>query len=368
VALSPLEPGHFFLPGPTEVHPEVLEAQARPVLGHRGPEIQALVARLQGGLQEVFQTGRPVLISTSSATGLMEAAIRNGVARRVLCLVNGAFSERFARIAASCGKQVERLEVPWGQAHDPDQVAARVAGGGFDAVTMAHSETSTGALNPVADLAGAVRMADPEALVIVDSVTGVGGAPLHTDAWALDLVLTGSQKALALPPGLAFAVTSEAFMARAAEVPDRGFYFDLVAFHDEIARNQTPTTPAVTLFYALEVQLARIARETLEVRWERHRTMAARTVEFAEGLRRDLGIEVRVLAPPGARSPTVTCLVLPEGLDGPSVVRGMRARGWVLGGGYGKLAPTTVRVGHMGDHTLDELDALLEDLGRELTR
>lgn len=367
MALTPLEPGHFFLPGPTEVSSDVLEAQVRPVLPHRGADMRVLMARLQAGLRPLFGTDRDVIVAAASATGLMEAAIRNGVRERVLCLVNGAFSERFAAIAEACGKQVERVDVPWGAVHDPDEVGERVAAGGFDAVTLVHSETSTGALNPVAELARAVREADAETLVLVDSVTGVGGAPMHADAWALDFVLTGSQKALALPPGLAFAAVSEDMLTRAAGVPDRGFYFDLVRFARELERGETPTTPAVTLLYALARQLERIESETLEARCRRHAAMARRCAEWAEAVARERLPGLEVLAPAGARSPTVTCLRLPLHLAGPDVVRAMRERGWVVGAGYGKLRETSVRIGHMGDHTLALLEALLADLADVVT-
>lgn len=359
-----LPSGHFFLPGPTEVRDEVLEAQNRPVAGHRGPEVEALMAAVQPGLRQLFGTERPVYVSTSSATGFMEAAIRNGVRNGVLCLVNGAFSERFAVIAEGCAREVDRFEVPWGHAFEPAEVAERVRGGGYDAVTLVHSETSTGALNPVAELAAAIRSADGDTLVLVDSVTGVGGVPMEADAWGLDFVLTGSQKALAAPPGLAFAVASERMLERAATVPGRGFYFDLLRFDAESRRNQTPTTPAVTLLYALEAQLAHIAIETLARRWDRHRAMAERTARWvASG---EGGTGMSMLAPEGRRSPTVSCLVLPDGVEGPGVVRGLRERGWVIGGGYGKLKGTTVRIGHMGDHTPSELEALLEVLAEVL--
>jgi aspartate aminotransferase-like enzyme len=367
VALTPPQPGHFFLPGPTEVSAEVLEAQVRPVLPHRGADMRVLMARLQVGLRPLFGTDRDVIVAPASATGMMEAAIRNGVRERVLCLVNGAFSERFAAIAEACGKQVERVDVPWGAVHDPDEVAERVASRRYDAVTLVHSETSTGALNPVADLALAVREANAETLVIVDSVTGVGGAPMHADSWALDFVLTGSQKALALPPGLALAVASEDMLARAAAIADRGFYFDLVRFARELERGETPTTPAVTLLYALERQLERIESETLEARWARHVAMARRCADWAETVARERLPGLEVLAPAGARSPTVTCLRLPLHLTGPDVTRAMRERGWVVGGGYGKLRETTIRIGHMGDHTLAQLDALLADLAEVVT-
>ena len=229
--------GRFFLPGPTEVHPSVLQAQARPVIGHRGPEMRALMDRLQPGLQTVFQTRRPVMVSTSSATGLMEAAVRCGVRQRLLCLVNGAFSERFANIAAGCGTPHEVLEAAWGNVHDPGAVADRMSAGDFDTVSLVHSETSTGALNNVPALLQAIRQY-PDVLVLVDSVTGIGGAPFLTDEWGVDLVLTGSQKALAVPPGLSFGVASEAFLDRAAQlqVMHPEVYRRLLYFRDATSR------------------------------------------------------------------------------------------------------------------------------------
>lgn len=362
---EPLPFGHFFLPGPTEVHPRVLEAQARPMMGHRSAGMSELMESLQPGLRALFRTGRPVFVSTSSATGLMEAAIRNGSVKRVLSLVNGAFSGRFAEIGRACGREVEVLEVPWGGVHDPDAVAARLAGGGYDAVTVVHSETSTGALNPVEEIARVVHGASG-AHLLVDSVSGLGGAPVETDSWGLDFVLTGSQKALALPPGLALGVASERLLARAATVPDRGAYFDLIEFARRMERHQTPNTPALSLLYALEEQLGRIGGEGVEARWERHARMAERCAAWVDELRREGGLDVSVLAPEGHRSPTVTCVRLPEGVSGPSVVGRAREAGWVIGGGYGKLKETTIRIGHMGERTVEELDGLLEVLGEVL--
>ncbi|MEJ2541620.1 MAG: alanine--glyoxylate aminotransferase family protein, partial [Gemmatimonadota bacterium] len=322
--------GRFFLPGPTEVHPDVLNAQARPPIGHRGPEMRALMADVQPGLQSLFGTQRPVIVSTSSATGLMEAAVRGGVERKLLCLVNGAFSQRFADIAERCGVPHEVLEVAWGEAHEPGPVADRLGSGDFDAVSLVHSETSTGALNDIGALVKAVRQY-PGVQLLVDSVTGIGGVPFHFDAWGLDFALTGSQKALALPPGLAFGVASEAFLERARRRPGRGMYLDVEGFYDQLAKHQTPTTPAVTLLYALQAQLERIAAEGLDRRHARHRAMAERSWEWVEGLRsrRDPGF--RVLAPRAHRSPTVTCVWLPDGIQGPEVVAGAAQRGWVLG-------------------------------------
>ncbi len=356
-----LEPGRFFLPGPTEIHDDVLAAQNNAVIGHRGGGIQKLMECLQAGLQNVFRTERPVFIATASATGLMEAGIRNGVRERLLCLVNGAFSKRFADIAAGCEKEFVVHEVPWGQAVDPEDVRRLLSEGGFDAVTVVHSETSTATLNDIPAIASVVREFD-DVLFIVDSVTGIGGAEFHTDAWGVDFVVTGSQKALALPPGLSFAVASERMMERARTLPGRGFYFDLVRFEAQLEKLQTPTTPAVTLFYSTAEQLGRIHRETMEARWARHRALSDRTVQWVEETAAELRPGMRVFAAAGHRSPTVTCIGLPESGDGPKVVAGMRERGFVLGGGYGKLKPDAFRIGHMGDHDLAALDLVLEHL------
>lgn len=360
-----LPPGHFFLPGPTEVHPEVLAAQTRPMIGHRGRAIAELLAGLQEGLKRVFLTEQPVIVSTSSATGLMEAAVRNGVAGgRVLSLVNGAFSSRFAEIALACGHDTEVWSVEWGQVHDVSELDARVEQGRFDAVTVSHSETSTGALQDLAAIAEVTGRHDG-VILLIDSVTGVAGAEVRTDEWGLDFILTGSQKALALPPGLAFAVASPAMLDRSAQATNKGYYFDLLPLIKSLEAFQTPSTPAISLLYALEVQLGRIMAEGIEQRWERHAAMRTATIEWVDVMRAE-GVEVAVLAPVGHRSPTVTCITLPEGTSGPEVVAAMRDRGWVIGGGYSRLKETTIRIGHMGDHDPQVLGELLGALGEVL--
>lgn len=352
--------GRFFLPGPTEVRASVLDAQTRPMIGHRGSAMEELIARVQPPLQRVFRTGRPVYLSSSSATGLMEAAVRNGSRSRVLALTNGAFSERFAHIARACGRDVVILDQPWGRAHEPAAVAEALRSGSFDAVTVVHSETSTGALNPLPELAAAVHAAG-DVMLLVDSVTGIGGAPVETDRWELDFVLTGSQKALALPPGLAFGVARESLLRRAADLPGRGVYYDLIEFERYLEKNQTPNTPALSLLYALEAQLAAIDEEGIERRWERHQAMAEHTWRWVAGMS-DAGVPLAVLAPEGARSPTVTCITLPPSTTGPNVVAALKQRGWTIATGYGKLRESTIRIGHMGDHTVAELDELLTEL------
>jgi aspartate aminotransferase-like enzyme len=359
--------GRFFLPGPTEVVPEVLEAQLRPMIGHRGAGIKALMEKLQVGLQDVFRTERPVFLSTSSATGLMEAGARNGVKRKALSLVNGAFSLRFAEIVESCGFEVERMEVPWGQVFDPQQVRDRLKQGGVDAVTVVHSETSTGALNPIGELSKVIHEFD-DVLILVDSVTGIGGAEAQTDGWNLDWILTGSQKALALPPGLSFGAASERMMERAKTAKNKGVYFDLVTFAKNQKDMMTPTTPALSVMYALEVQLDRIAKETMEARWARHSAMLERCGEWVDSMREEKGVGISVLAPAGHRSPTVTTVKMPEGMQSAPVVAGMKEKGFVIGGGYGKIKDYTFRIGHMGDHTVAGQELVLEALTEVLTK
>ena len=356
--------GRFFLPGPTEVRPEIAAAQLRPMIGHRGADMEALLARVQPTLQALFGTARPVYIATSSATGLMEGAIRNGARRRVLSLVNGAFSERFFQIAISCGLEAEKLEVPMGEGHLPELVEAALRTGEFDAVTVVHSETSTGVLNPIRDLARVVHAAG-DVVLLVDSVTGVGGEPVETDAWALDFILTGSQKALALPPGLALGVASPRLLERAAEKTHRGVYFDFLEFEKGALKHQTPNTPAVSLLYALDAQLERLRAETVAGRCARHQAMARRTWQWVDEMR-ERGVALSVLAPSGFRSPTVTCIRLPAGHKGSAVTAALEARGYTIAPGYGPLRDATIRIGHMGDHTVAELDVLLAELSSVL--
>jgi len=357
--------GRFFLPGPTEVLDEVLRAQSRPMIGHRGAAFEALMAGITPRLQAIFRTTRPVYIASCSATGFMEASLRNGARERVLSLVNGAFSERYYQIARACGLHVESLEVPAGQAHRAEMVARALERGAsdgkpFDAVTVVHSETSTGVLNPLPEIAAAVHAAGDVA-VLVDAVTSIAGAPVETDAWELDVVLTGSQKALALPPGLALGVAHPRVLERARARRDRGIYFDFLEFEKFAARNQTPSTPAVSLIHALDEQCARIERETIGARWARHGAMASRTWRWAETMR-ERGLDVRILAPDGFRSPTVSCLTLPAEHTGSAVNAEMKRRGFVISAGYGPLKDSTIRIGHMGDHSVEELDALLAEL------
>lgn len=356
--------GRFFLPGPTEVRHDVLYALTRQMIGHRGKAIEELMARVAPRLQAVFRTTRPVYTSTSSATGLMEAGVRNAVRDRVLCCINGSFSERFYKAAVNSGINADKLEVPYGQYHSPEMLADALKRGNYDVVTVVHSETSTGVLNPIKELAKVVHDAG-DIVLVVDTVSSMAAAPIESEAWALDYVLTGSQKAIAMPPGLAFCSANDRVMERARESKRRGLYFDLVEFDQYYQKNQSPNTPAVSLLYALDVQLEHIVSEGMETRWARHQAMAERTWKWTQEMQ-DRGVNTRLYAPEGYRSPSVTCLTAPPGKPGSQLVGAMKDKGFTIATGYGKLKDDMVRVGHMGDHTMDELNALLEALGEAM--
>src|SRR5437867_4855907 len=349
--------GTFFLPGPTEVREEIMTAMLQPMIPHRGPEFEGLFERLQEGLRPLFKTERPVYISSSSATGMMEAAIRCAPSGRILCLVNGAFSERFAHIASMCGSDVDRYDVTWGQVHAIPQLEERLSMRKYSAVTVVHSETSRGALNDVRAISDCTHR--HHLVCLIDSVSGLGGAELRFDEWNLDYVLTGSQKALAIPPGLSFAVASASFVDRASGTPGRGVYFDIVELDAYARRNQTPSTPALTLFYALEAQLKSIASEGLEARWARHKAMAARTQDWVTRISDETGKKLANIAPLGSQSPTVSAIRLPSDLPAEAFTAAVGKRGIVVGNGYGKLKSSTFRIGHMGDHTVESIERCL---------
>jgi len=350
--------GRNFLPGPTDVHPEVLAAQAQPMFGHRGRRMREIFSSIQPGLQEAFGTAQPVFIATCSGTGLLEAAVRSGVRRRMLVAVGGFFGEYLARIGESCGKEVIRVHVHPGQAITPDQLDQFLDGPEVDAVAVVHSETSTGAL---ADIPALARVAHSrkDLLLIVDGVSSVGALPIEVDSWGVDYLCTGSQKAFAVPPGLAFGVASDRFLARAEAQRDPGYYLSVPRMVTTARENLPWWTPAVSLILALECQVRRIsAGGGWPARWERHRRMRDLMDRWIEGQR-----HLRLLTPgDSARSPSVSAVVLPERLPPARVIEALEQDGWLVGGPLDPRHGSVIRIGHMGDLTPEHLAALLDHL------
>lgn len=351
------ETANFFVPGPTWVRPEILKEMTHPMITHRSPEFRDLVRRINLDLRELFATGQTTFVMTCSGTGVMQAALENCVARRVLVTTCGAFSERWYNIAESLGYEVDRLDAGWGNAVDPEALAdhlARHHRAHYDAVTITHNETSTGVTNDVAALAAVVREEAPDALVLVDAVSSLGGVEVQFDRWNLDVCLASVQKCIALPPGVTVVAVSDQALARAKKHPYRGTYFDFVSYKEKADEDTVPSTPSIPHFYALAVQLEHMLRtEGLAMRFERHRTMRdithARTSRLA-----------KLASDPTHASQTVTALapVLP-----PDTIRAeMKKRGYTLGGGYGAWKDTTIRIAHMGDIPVADLEAMLDVL------
>jgi aspartate aminotransferase-like enzyme len=344
----------FFLPGPVWVRDAVRQAMAHEAIGHRGKAFADLYARIPPRLARVFRTQGFVFTTTSAGTGLWEAALLNLMPERVLALASGAFSERWAACARDLGLAVDVLETPWGVAVDPDEVRRALGRARYDAVTVVHSETSTGALNDLARIARTVRDAS-DAFVLADVVTSVAGSPVECDAWGLDFALTGSQKAFALPPGLGLAFASDRFRARAKE-RSRAHYLRLSEAEAFAEKHQTPYTPSTPHLFALDVQLDHILEETVEARWARHDALRGRVAAWAA--ERGHGYA----AAEGARSWTVSCLKPRPGISAEALVARVKERGFTIGGGYGKWKASTFRIGHMGDVDLASLEALLAAL------
>ncbi|MEP6993144.1 MAG: alanine--glyoxylate aminotransferase family protein [Acidobacteriota bacterium] len=344
----------FFLPGPVWVREAVREAMAHEAIGHRGKAFADLYGRIVPRLRQVFRTQGFVFTATSAATGLWEAALANLAPERVLAIASGAFSERWAVCAGDLGLSVDLLETPWGTPVDPAEVRRALGKARYDAVTIVHSETSTGTLNDLAGIARAVRESS-DAFVLADVVTSLAGSPVEPDAWGLDFALSGSQKALALPPGLAVAFASERYRKRARE-RSRAHYLNLAEAEAFAEKNQTPYTPSTPHLFALDVQLDHILAETLDGRWARHEDLRFSVQSWAEAR------GYALVPPEGARSWTVSCLKPPLGVSSEALVTKAKERGFTIGGGYGKWKSTTFRIGHMGDVDLASLQVLLSVL------
>jgi predicted phosphoserine aminotransferase len=352
----------MFVPGPVDVDPEVLQAQAQPMLPHRSREFEAIFRRAWEKSRRLFFTQARVFVVTASGTGLQEAAVRNFARRDVLACVNGAFSQRWYEVAQANGKQVDRLEVEWDQPVSPERVARALREKHYEVLTVVHNETSTGLENPVEQIAAAVRESSPDTLVCVDAVSSLGGARIEMDAWGLDMVLTSSQKCLALPPGLALAAVSDRAMEYASQVPERGWYFDLVRLEKHMHKDSTPATPALSLVYALDYQLDRILEEGLEARFARHSAMARRVQDWASARGLDL------FAPAGYRSQTVTTLANTRAIDVADLNAFLQERGMRIANGYGPLKGKTFRIAHMGEIRMADVEILLVAMDEYLER
>ena len=344
----------LFAPGPVDVSPETFAAMSHTMIGHRGKDFEELYASLQPGLKAIFGTERPVFLSTSSAWGVMEGTLRNLVREKVLCLCCGAFSDKWFDVANKMGYQAEKIQVEWGEAIDPEAVKAKLEEGGFDTVTFIHSETSTGVLNDLEGVAKVVK-SFPDTMFVVDTVSSLSAVPINMDAIGADVILAGVQKAFALPPGLALFAVSEAGMARAKDIPNRGYYFDFFEFAKNGEKNNTPSTPSISILFGLQYILGEIEKEGLENRFVRHAKTNA--MVHAWGAKHGFAL----FAPEGRRSSALTCFATPEGFDLPSFIKDLKSKhNFLINGGYGKIKGITFRISNMGNETEATMQELID--------
>jgi aspartate aminotransferase-like enzyme len=343
----------LFTPGPVEVSPRTWAAFSRPMIGHRGEDFKNLYRAIHPGLQKLFATKQPVFLSTSSAWGVMEASIRNLVGKRVLCCMCGAFSDKWFDVAKRCGKEAEALQVDWGKHIDHKDVDLALATGKFDAVTLIHNETSTGVMNPLPEICCTLAKY-PDVALIVDTVSSFSAVKIDMDALGIDVMLTGAQKALALPPGFSLFSVSEKAFARAEKIPNRGFYFDFLEFKKQQAEWMTPSTPSIAHIHALQSKLDEIFEEGLDARSDRH----ARTNALVHDWVRRAGFDF--FAEEGFCSKTLTCVKNNRGIDVLKLARDLREKHHlVIDPGYGNIRGQTFRLSNMGDETEETVSHLL---------
>ena len=326
------------------------------MIGHRGEAFKNLYRNIHPKLQTLFGTRQPVFLSTSSAWGVMEASIRNLVGKRVLCCMCGAFSDKWLDVAKRCGREAEALQVEWGKHIDHKDVDLALASGKFDTVTLIHNETSTGVMNPLPEICCTLAKY-PDVLLIVDTVSSFSAVKIEMDALGIDVMLTGAQKALALPPGFSlFSVSGKAF-ARAEKIENRGYYFDFLEFKKQQAAWMTPTTPSISHIFALQSKLEEIFEEGLEARFARH----VRTNALVHNWVRRAGFDF--FAEEGFCSKTLTCVKNNLGIDVLKLARDLRVKHHlVIDPGYGKIQGKTFRLSNMGDETEETVSHLLAKL------
>ncbi len=348
------------VPGPTPVPERILAEMARPMINHRGPEFAAIMLRVTARLQYFFQTTSPVMTFPASGTGGQEAAVANlfSTGDHVISVTIGNFGDRLATIASKFGLNVTKFAFPWGEAADPEIVAQKLQDvAPYKGVLLTHNETSTGVANDIEALSRIIRAHNPDALIVVDAVSSLGCLPLEMDPWDLDVVFTGSQKGWMTPPGLMMiAAGPRALEAnKTANLPR--YYFDWGLALKNLSKGQHPTTPPVSLFYALDLALELMLEEGRSAIFERH----VKAGEYVRGRARQLGLDL--LADHPNASNTVSAIRNPEGIDGKALIKVLREEDHiVLAGGQGELEGKIFRIGHLGYFKEQDLAEVMDRL------
>jgi aspartate aminotransferase-like enzyme len=353
-------------PGPTPLPPAVREALARDMIAHRGTEFASVLRDCVDGLKWAFQTQHDVVVLTASGTGGLESVAANTLSpgERLLVASMGYFGDRMVKIARAFGAEVVTLDVEPGRAVEPQMLADRLrAEPDVQTVFVTHNETSTGVLNPLREIAQAVREVRPDVLLLVDGISSVGSVPVEPEAWGCDVIVAGSQKGWMIPPGLVFVSISPRGWERQARSRMPKFYFDWQQARRVAEEGSTPWTPALSLFFALQAALRLMREEGLQHIFARHQELGQFT---REGL---TDLDLKLVADPRFASPTVTTAYVPDGVNPKALLRALEERhNVVLAGGQGKLEGKVLRIGHMGWVTQEDLAAVVQALQTELTR
>ena len=344
-------PPRLFIPGPVKVNGDVLWQLARPTLGHRAKEYAQLHGETTDMLKKILFTKQHVFLSTSSASGIWEAAIRNcvGLDETVLATCCGAFSDKWAEVVKSCGRKVDELKVEWGKPITPELLEQRLAGGNYAAITLVYSETSTGLVNPVYEIAQMMKEKYPDVLVFVDAVSAMVGLPIQFDELGWDVGFASVQKCFALPPGFAVAAVSNRALEKSKKVPDKGYYFDFLQWAKSAEKNQTLVTPSIPHIMGLHYQCERILKEGMENVWKRHKQMG----DYARSWAKE---RFALFCEEQYASNTLTTIKNTRRINVVEVIKAVQEKhNTVFGNGYGKLKDETFRIAHMGDITLGEV-------------
>jgi len=355
-------PPRLFIPGPVKVNEDVLQQLARPTLGHRGKEYTQLHGETVSMLKKIFFTDQNVFLSTSSASGIWEAAIRNcvGPDETVLATCCGAFSDKWADVVSLCGRNAEELKVDWGKPILAEMIDEKLSTGKYAAVTLVYNETSTGLTNPLYEISKMMKAKYPEVLVFVDAVSAMVGLPLHFDELGWDVVFASVQKAFAIPPGLAVALVSNRALEKSKNIPGRGYYFNFELWAESAAKSQTLVTPNVPHIMALNYQCEKLLAEGMENVWSRHEQMA----DFVRAWAKD---RFSLFCEEKYASNTLTTIKNTKGINvAETISRVQEKHNTIFGNGYGKLKEKTFRIAHMGDITLDDLKELTGWIDEEI--
>lgn len=350
----------LFIPGPIDVNEDVLAQMAKQVISHRGSEASVLQEAITQKLQDLFYTKNNVLLSTSSGSGLMEGSIRSCTLKKAAVLSCGSFGDRWYKMGVLNGVPADLFKVELGKAIEPEMVDKVLSTNKYDTVMVTHNETSSGIANPIKEIGEVIKKYD-DIVYCVDAVSSAGGMKIEVDDSNIDICLTSVQKALGLPPGMSLCTLSEKAKKRAEKVPNRGYYFDLLAIYEYIQNKnyQYPSTPSLSHMFALNFQLKKILNEGLDNRFNRHEEMANLVRNWAQE-------HFQIFTDVNYLSNTLTVIKNTQGISVSNLNKKLQERGFLIANGYGDLKEKTFRISHMGDYTVKDVNELLININEIL--